>query len=221
MHLRKFIALGALALLAAPAFSAPDAPATDDLTPMFGVSAQPMPRLEKGFKRLYDGKTLDGWTMAGPGHFSRHPDGSLLAEGGMGLLWYSKDKFKDFTLKVDYKAAGPQANSGIFIRFPDPAGDPWKPVNQGYEVQISDSGDEKHRTGAIYTFSPSSFMPTKPYGQWNTMEIKAVGTKYTVWVNGKKVTEYDGDRSLEGYIGLQNHDPSAQVAYRNIRIKAQ
>jgi hypothetical protein len=51
------------------------------------------------------------------------------------------------------------------------------------------------------------------------MEIKAVGKHYSVWVNGRKVTDYDGDRSLEGYIGLQNHEPSGQVAFRNIRIK--
>lgn len=224
MHFRKQITLGALALLAAGcgaagAFAEDKDKVAPPAAPVFGASAQPAPKLEKGFTSLYNGRNTDGWKMAGPGSFAQIPDGSLLPQGGMGLFWYSKEKFKDFVLKVDFKAASANANSGIFIRFPDPANDPWKPVNEGYEIQISDGGGEKHRTGAVFTFSASSFTPSRPYGQWNTMEIKAVGKKYTVWVNGRKVTEYEGDRSLEGYIGLQNHDPSGQVAYRNIRIK--
>jgi len=223
MHLREKIALGALAAALTFGSGLVSSSAEENAPPEppapFGASAQPMPKLEKGFKRLYDGKQLQGWTMAGPGGFALMPDGSIYTVGGMGLLWYSREKFKDFVLKVDYKAQSANANSGIFVRFPDPQGDPWKPVNQGYEIQISDGGDAKHKTGAVYTFSESSFQPARPYGQWNTMEIKAVGKKYTVWVNGKRVTEYEGDRSMEGYIGIQNHAPSGAVAYHNIRIK--
>lgn len=208
-------ALAIFALAGAVVAIAEDAP---EPAP-FGASARPMPALEKGYTRLYDGKKLDGWTMAGPGRFAQLPDGSLRAEGGMGLLWYSRRSWKDFVLRLDWKAASARANSGVFVRFPNPNGDPWKPVNEGYEIQISDEGDPLHRTGAVYTFGPSSFTATRSYGQWNTMEIRAVGAKYTVWVNDQRVSTYVGDRSLEGYIGLQNHDPSGQVIFRNIRIK--
>jgi len=33
----------------------------------------------------------------------------------MGLLWYSRKKFKDFILEVDYKCSDPETNSGIFL----------------------------------------------------------------------------------------------------------
>src|SRR5580700_1185881 len=50
---------------------------------------------EPGFAPLFDGATLDGWQMAGPGGFSL-VDGMLQSFGGMGLLWYTKKQFGDF-----------------------------------------------------------------------------------------------------------------------------
>jgi hypothetical protein len=43
--------------------------------------------------------------------------------------------------------------------------------------------------------------------------------KYTVTANGVTViSSYMGDRSLEGYIGLQNHDNRSKVFFRNIKV---
>ncbi|HEY3413040.1 MAG TPA: DUF1080 domain-containing protein [Armatimonadota bacterium] len=205
----------ALLVIASAAF------AQDQAAPAgFGAPAGKLAKLDRGFTRLFDGKSLDGWKMAGPGSFKLLPDGSMLAEGGMGLLWYTKAKYKDFELKLDWKALSKTSNSGVFVRFPDPGDDPWKPVNQGYEIQISDTGDDLHRTGAVYTFAPSTFVPGKPYGEWNSEVIKVVGNHYVVTINGKKVCDYVGTRSLEGYIGVQNHEPTNNVAFRNIRIKS-
>lgn len=216
MRLRSTVLLAGVLL--ASSFAVVGAQKTPIPTP-FGAPAGKLPKLEKGFKRIFDGKSLSGWKMAGPGSFRLLADGSMLADGGMGLFWYTGRKYKDFDLKLDYKAVSSASNSGVFVRFPDPANDPWKPVNEGYEVQICDSGDALHSTGAVYTFAPTTFKPSRPYGEWNSMEIKAVGTKYTVSVNGKTVCEYTGDRSLEGYVGVQNHEPTNNVAFRNIRIK--
>jgi hypothetical protein len=49
------------------------------------------------------------------------------------------------------------------------------------------------------------------------MEVRAVGQRYEVRVNGELVNEYAGDRSLEGHIGLQNNRDSA-VCFRNVRV---
>ena len=44
------------------------------------------------FTSIFDGKTLDGWKMAGEGRFIvAELDATLQSEGGMGLLWYSKN----------------------------------------------------------------------------------------------------------------------------------
>ena len=164
--------------------------------------------------------------MAGPGKFVLvEYDKSLRSEGGMGLLWYAKKKYKDFVLKVDWKVSHRNDNSGIFIRFSNPDNDPLIAVNTGYEIQIDDmampDGNPLHKTGAIYNFAaPSNTAASKPVDQWNTFEIEATGQKYSVILNDEKVIpEFKGNRFTEGYIGIQNHDADSYVSFKNIRIK--
>src|SRR5580692_11413128 len=74
--------------------------------------------------QLFNGKNLEGWkaigrdeaatTLAG---FTVH-DGLLETTTGKGLLWFTKQKFGDGTLKVVYKMSNDQGNSGVFIRIP-------------------------------------------------------------------------------------------------------
>ncbi|RMH03666.1 MAG: DUF1080 domain-containing protein [Planctomycetota bacterium] len=167
---------------------------------------------------LWDGATLDGWSMAGPGAFLIE-DGALRATGGMGLLWYSAESFRDFVLKLEWMVEEAEDNSGVFVRFPDPGDDPWVAVNQGYEIQICDAAEDKHNTGSIYSFQGPTSIPTRPPGEWNEYTITVVGQHYTVQINGETVNEFDGERSREGYIGLQNHDDGSPVRFRNIRVR--
>src|SRR6187200_2008498 len=183
------------------------------------------------FTYLFNGQSMDGWRMAGPGKFVFiEYDKSLQSEGGMGLLWYTKKKYKDFIIKIDWKVNRRNDNSGVFIRFSDPDNDPWIAVNTGYEIQIDDlatpDGNPIHKTGAIYNYAapsdnnipPSS--PSKPIGEWNTFEIEAINQKYNVILNGKKVIpKFIGNRLTEGYIGIQNHDADSHVLFKNIRIR--
>jgi len=56
---------------------------------------------------------------------SVYVDDSLMkTEGGMGLLWFSTEKFGDCALRVVYRTTTKDDNSGIFIRIPDPPRDP-------------------------------------------------------------------------------------------------
>ena len=42
----------------------------------------------------------------------------------------------------------------------------------------------------------------------------------SVILNGEKVIpEFTGNRSTEGYIGIQNHDADSHVSFKNIMIK--
>lgn len=185
----------------------------------------------KDFVKLFDG-TLNNWKMSGKGKFAvvfekgdeekLHP--CLKTQGGMGLLWYHKKKFKDFILMLEWKVTNIQNNSGIFVRFPDPQDDPWIAVNNGYEIQIDDIGvpDGKsiHMTGAIYGFRRPSKLATRPKGCWNLLYVSVKGQTYSVTINDKVVIEnFYGNRSEEGYIGLQNHDDGSIVFFKNIFIK--
>ena len=159
--------------------------------------------------------------MAGDGRFVIVESGAALqSEGGMGLLWYSEKEYKNFILKLEWKVAAEDDNSGVFVCFPDPDDNPNSAVREGYEIQIDDkAGDHIHQTGAIYDFAAPSKVVSKSPGQWNTMEIQVVNQSYTVIINEQKVTEFTGSRSIEGYVGLQAHDDNSKVSFRNIMIK--
>lgn len=186
------------------------------------------------FRPLFNGKDLTGWRMVGPGRFVVE-DGMMKTEGGMGLLYYEKEKFGNATIRVVFKTASERANSGVFIRLPEPPPDPWYAVHNGYEVQIEAAGDDWHATGSIYSLSKVLARPQKPTGEWNTMDIVLDGLKTIVYLNGVKVNEFSpdspvpprkrwyeparGPRPEYGYIGLQNHDARSIVYFREVSVK--
>src|SRR5215216_5636788 len=176
---------------------------------------------DSSFTSIFDGKTLDGWKMAGDGRFVIvESDIALQSDKGGGLLWYAEKEYKNFILKLEWKVSDECDNSGVFVRFPDPDDNPNIAVREGYEIQIDDkAGNPIHQTGAIYDFAAPSKVVSKPPGQWNIMEIQVINYSNTVIINGQKVTEFTGSRLTEGYIGLQAHDDESKVSFRNIMIK--
>ncbi len=197
------------------------------------------------FKPLFTG-SRQGWQMSGGGDFLTLFGTILEARpNGLGLLWYTREVFRNFVLKVDWLSFNPITtspavppstdNSGVLIRFPalnasDPAND-WKLASdRGYEIQIDDMGynpatqqlfDPLHQTGAVYALAPSSTVASKPAGQWNTFEIQATRTAIKVTLNGQVVANYsipaNTSRLPEGHIGLQCH--TGNVQFQNIQIR--
>lgn len=184
-------------------------------------------------KQLFNGHDLTGWRMTGPGRFVIE-DGALKTEGGMGLLVYDGEAFGDATIRVVFKVGGGRGNSGVFIRLPEKARDPWYGVHNGYEVQIDAEGDEWHATGALYSLAKTVKGNQRPNGEWNTMEIRLRGQVTTVFLNGVQVNEFRGDQPVperkqwyepvrgprpdSGYIGLQNHDANSIVYFKEVSV---
>jgi Domain of Unknown Function (DUF1080) len=177
--------------------------------------------VEPGLRTLGSGG-LAGWQMAGFGGFMELGANIIETIDGIGLLWHTPEQFENSILRVDWRASFPDDNSGVFIRFPalgntDPAND-WKPaVDQGYEIQIDDTGknpelnpnvfnDSLHRTGAVYKLAPANILASLPIGQWNAYEIEANGNDIKATINGQFVSHLqNGNRLPKGFIGLQNH----------------
>jgi hypothetical protein len=102
-------------------------------------------------------------------------------------------------------------------------------------VQIDNRDDDWHCTGTLYSMTKAKARPSKPAGEWNTMEIVLDGLRTIVHVNGVLVTDYDGKspvpdrtksyepergpRPESGYIGLQNHDASAVIYFKEISVE--
>ncbi|MBL9128514.1 MAG: DUF1080 domain-containing protein [Verrucomicrobiales bacterium] len=176
----------------------------------------------RGTVDLLSPQALPHWRQAGPGRFVVH-DGVATGEGGMGLWWFSGRTFTNFVLRGEFVQEHPIADSGVFVRFPDPKGDPWNAVHQGHEMEIGDPlpEDPTWRTGSIYPFAASSRANTHPVGTWNTYELRAVDQTYTVSINGEVVTRWTDPkaRSAGGYVGLQNYNDDKIVRHRNLRIQ--
>jgi len=188
----------------------------------------------ENWKQLFDGKDLNGWEHVGPGRFTVE-DGMLKTEGGMGLLVYTPQQFGNTTIRVVFKTSGQTDNSGVYIRMPEKARDPWYGVHNGYEVQIDGAGDEWHCTGAIYSLSKVTRRAQKPSGEWNTMDITLNGQETIVYLNGEKVNDFMGNQPVpprkmwyepvrgprpdSGYIGLQNHDGRTKISFKDVSIR--
>lgn len=193
-----------------------------------------------GAKQLFNGKDLDGWQHIGPGRFVLE-DGVLKTEGGMGLLWYTKEKFGDCVLRVVYKTSKATDNSGVYVRIAEKPKDPWYAVHHGYEVQIAEgAGAASYRTtGAVYSFAEAKAKPAKKPGEWNTLEVTLSGDRVRTAINGVEVADFNpkdpppdlherggqgdpeaGPRPTSGYIGLQNHDDRCTVYFKEVSVRA-
>jgi Domain of Unknown Function (DUF1080) len=206
------------------------------LTAVLSTTAQN----SKGWRQLFNGKDLTGWKQAGPGsHFVE--DGFIKSKGGMGLLYWTNEKFGNCVIRVVYRMRDENSNSGVFSRIPSPpTEDNMMPVNTGYEVQIDNkpelSGeDDYHYTGMLYSLTKPLAKTGKPGPKWNTMEITLDGPRTIVYLNGVKVTDYKegdpvpakkfdfepirGPRPESGYIGLQNHSDKDVVFFKEVAVK--
>ncbi len=181
---------------------------------------------------IFNGSDTEGWEHVGEGHFTVE-DGILKSHGGMGLLWFTAQKFENIQLRLVYKGAEAN-NAGVFIRIPEIPTEAWMPVNKGYEVQIDDREDINHRTGVLYSLTKAKASPGIA-GKWNTMNITLQGNRTIVMVNEVLVTDFTegdpvpekiesyepdrGPRPLKGYIGIQNHGEGDVIEFKEISYK--
>ena len=206
---------------------------------------------DSGFQVLFNGFDAGAWRMttirkqpanrSNPGSM-RVVNGALETVPGndMGIFWHTVPTPANYILKLQWLRWHDAANSGVYVRFPDPESKDYNNTafvadDFGFEVQIDEFGDiPVHRTGAIYRkdnrtdFETLSQIAARPAGEWNDYEIRVEGQIYTVKLNGQQVCVFDNSTAYptrghdsQTFIGLQVYaDPKSLVAYRRIQIKA-
>ncbi|MFI8090121.1 OmpL47-type beta-barrel domain-containing protein [Streptomyces sp. NPDC086080] len=207
-----------------------------------------------GYRTILDGtpESFAKWQHVGGGSFALNPDGSITSgttRGGLGMLWFPERTYGDFSLKLQWRDDAPDtgnANSGVFVRFPQIHDHPeeprpeWAAIKYGHEVQVFDSpSGDMYKTGSVYGFDRVGLAGAgvTQKGTWNDYEIRVVDQHYSVYRNGVLINEFDntggqdftpprsddpgtdGRRFASGYIGLQVHGTSDVVSYRDVRIK--
>lgn len=139
---------------------------------------------------------------------------------------YTKKDYDEYDLHLDYWVRTP-GNSGISIRDPSrakhglthPPDFSKTPSKLGYEIQINSEWPDPWPTGSIYGLAKAKEGLQKN-GEWNSLNVVSRREGIKVYVNGVLAAEHPGDpkRPQTGPIGLQLHDQSSFVMFRNIYI---
>ncbi len=177
---------------------------------------------KKGWIKLFDGKSMDGWKInENPSSF-KIEDGAIVVNGNRGHLFYvgnvAGHSFKNFEYKAKVMTT-PGSNSGMYIHTAYQE-EGWP--SQGYEIQVNNSHTDWRRTGSVYGIQDIKEAPAKD-NEWFTQHIIVKGNQITVKVNDKTINEYtvpaEGGKLSTGTFALQAHDPKSKVYYKDIMVK--
>ena len=163
---------------------------------------------EEGFVSLFDGKTLDGWHLMNGAKFVVE-DGVIKHNEGNGWLRSNKE-YADFILRLEFRFLKPKQDGGVFLRA-GKEGKDWP--DRKYEVQVENT----RRMAMIFNAKNDlnvelTQKALKPVGEWNEYDIKIVGPRIEVRLNGELVSTSNSATTLKrGYIGLQGENGCSRV----------
>jgi len=162
---------------------------------------------KEGFVSLFDGTNIDQWTGNTGGYLIK--EGSIMVnpEEGSGGNLYTKDEFDNFIYRFEFQLT-PGSNNGIGVHAPL-EGDA---AYVGMEIQVLDSEHPMYEKlqpyqyhGSVYGVIPAKRGYLKPVGEWNQEEIKVIGSKIKVTLNGTVILE--GDYAAASINGTMDHNP--------------
>ena len=194
---------------------------------------------EDGWEALFDGKTLDGWTVRGGFATYKVEDGTIVGTTVKGSpnTFLCKGDFTDFILELEVQC-DPKLNSGVQVRSHVYTKDDPKPENRrragvvyGPQCEIArrETGtaarfyDEGRRGKWLAETRSEAHNAFKDDG-WNRYRIVVQGNRYRSWINGVAASDFTDDVDGHGFIGLQVHgirqnEGPYEVRWRNIRIR--
>ena len=199
---------------------------------------------------LFDGRNLDEWVMSSdrsPARW-RVEKGALVVDKAFGNI-ETKRLFKNYQLHLEWRIPADvtgegqgRGNSGLFLASTGPN-------DQGYEVQILDSWENKTyvngQAASIYKQNPPMVNASRKPGEWQSYDVVWTAPVFhsdgtldiqafvTVFHNGVLVQNHFGLSGETLYIGkpsyrkydraaikLQSHhDPSGPISFRNIWVR--
>lgn len=168
---------------------------------------------------IFNGKDLAGWREPAPNLWWRVEDGVLVGQNDeslKGSMLRTEASYGDVVVEAEVRWSG-EIDSGIMLRKPE------------LQVQIGVSRSLKRdMTGSIYVGKYPDAGQAKQVAallranDWNTLRVQAQGPRFTVWLNGTQVVEYDDPKYAgPGPIGLQIHPGlKMKVEFRHVRAAA-
>lgn len=185
--------------------------------------------------KLFNGKDLSNWNLfvdkggASAQEVYTVKDGVIHVKGTPFGYMYTKEKYSNFILDVEWRYPVEATNSGIFLFVQD--GEKLWPNAIECQLHAGDAGDFVFLGGSdLFEFMsrPGTVRPAfpvvkktnesseKPVGEWNRAKIYCKDGNITVFING--VYQNSGTRSMHktGYIALQSEGKDIQ--FRNVTV---
>ena len=179
------------------------------------------PNKEKAGYAIFNGKDLAGWKVPkgnDKAKWYQVVDEVLQIRSGpkkKGSVLWTEKKFRNFEIEFDFRFGEGTVDSGVHLRTQD-------------QIQIGISGSLK-RDMTCSPYIPGKGYPVEAKNvakllkakDWNHMKIRAIGPKYTVWLQGQEVMNYESSSAKpEGPIGIQLHGSrNMGIDYKNLVLK--
>lgn len=184
---------------------------------------------------LFNGKDLSNWNFVvaddkvPASDVFLIKDKAILIKGNPFGYMYTKKKYRNYTLELEWSWVNQATNSGIFFLIADPR----NPFPNGIECQLKagNAGDLVLLGGSDlneYVSPAGEARPAfpvikkqkdtneKPVGKWNKAKITVHNGAITVHINGLLQNQATS-KVVEGYIGLQSE--GGAIRFRNVKVK--
>ena len=187
---------------------------------------------DKGFKDLFDGKTLEGWENPYTWGEVTVSDKTIQLKANKKFFLCTTRPYTNFIFEAEILLPEGKANSGLMFRA-------HKQKNKVFGYQAECDPTARAWSGGLYDESRRGWLhPKKPNDspsgnafrektkgsfdrtKWNRYRIHCEGNKLKIYVNDVLCTDYEDDKDASGYFGLQHHGEKGQTySFRNIRVK--
>lgn len=180
---------------------------------------------ENGFVSLFDGATLNGWSVReGPESAFYVKDGAITVHEGSNFpAWLrSARQYENFDLRLEYFVKG-WLNSGVYLHAPEHGRNTWI----GLKINIFQKHDDPplaESNGALFPLIAPRLVNVKSKGEWNSLRVLMDWPTLRVWSNDAEIHNLNVEsvpelkhRLRKGYLGFESL--SYPIQFRNIRIQ--
>lgn len=180
---------------------------------------------EREFLPLFDGVSLNGWTVAdGPESAFYVSDAAIVVHESAGFpTWLrSARQYENFDFRGEFFVKG-WMNSGIYLHAPEHGSN----ISCGMKINIFQQVDrvpKPESMGSIFPVVPPLKVNVRNNGEWNSFRILMDWPRLQVWTNDELVQDVNvdtvpelRDRLRSGYLGLESL--SYPIRFRALRVR--
>jgi len=180
---------------------------------------------QSSFSPLFDGRTLDGWSVvSGPESAFYVRDGAIVVHGGSNFpTWLrSAKRYENFEFRGEVFVQG-WANGGLYFHAPEFG----PPTECGVKLNLFQKKDAtplRESMGSIFPVVAPRKVNVRNQGEWNAIRVLADGPMLRVWINDELVHDLNRDEHPElryrlrsGYVGIESL--GYPLRFRNLEIR--